>query len=332
MPKTYLITGASGFVGSELAHSLVWSNDEGRVGTNRIVALVRDHEPTMPLHDVVRGSVDDERAVKRALAMGPYDGIFHLAASAKVEVCAANPLEAWDTNVRGTYTLLECANRLTCPIVVASSDHAYGVSGGRKFSEDDPYVSGGGIYDVSKSCTDMIAMCYSRMADVRVVRCGNIYGPSDRDTSRLIPSILADLWAGRAPTIRSDGTAVREFLHITDAVAAYKAVLDKGQAGEAYNFAGDKAWSVSDVVRQIVDIWEEIRLGLEDRKAYPSLYSPRFMPPAKKVVVLGTRKGELSRLTLNDNKAFNELGWSTKVTLKQGIGDMIRHTLWNYER
>lgn len=293
----FLVTGASGFVGGALTRQLL------REG-NRVITVLRDGEAPRGC-EVVRGSVADPLVMSRALTKLRLDGVYHLAAHAKVEECHREPIAAFDSNVRGTYLLLEMATGMGIPIVVATTDHVYGDRplGSPPATEDQPFV-GGGIYDTSKACADMIALCYGQRlgADVRIVRCGNIYGPGDTDESRIVPSLMADLINERPLTIRSDGTPVREYLYIDDAVGAYAVVMSAGRAGRAYNFAGAQSLSVIGVAKAVKTVWDR-----------------EVIPGSKEIVVLGQRTGDIRQLRLDTTRAQTELGWRPCIHLDPGL-------------
>jgi CDP-glucose 4,6-dehydratase len=305
--KTYLVTGAGGFVGSHLTERLLNRGD-------RVVALVRDGRATPDLgRDVIHGSVDDVSVVRRALARYDLDGVFHLAAHAKVEECRRDPLGAFESNVRGTYTLLDALSRgEPIPTVVATTDHVYGERGsdGLPAREDSPFRGGGSAYDVSKAAADIIAQSYS----TRIVRCANIYGRGDRDLSRIVPSMVTDVLEGRQIRIRSDGSPIREYLHIEDAVDGYLAVMDHGRDHRAYNLGSTMDLSVMNVAVLVMDAANALGLLAYER------------PP----IILGTRTGDISRITLNSQRAKEELGWTPKVEILDGLKDTI--AWWYAER
>ncbi|MBV9125683.1 MAG: NAD(P)-dependent oxidoreductase [Planctomycetes bacterium] len=305
--KTYLVTGATGFVGQHLCHRLLTQG-------NRVVTIVRDNED-VGFRSVIKiqGSVTDVETVRRAAARYELDGVFHLAAHAKVEECSRDPMGAWESNVRGTYVVLDTLHRMYArlPIVVATSDHAYGNHhvGDRASVETDPFVGGGGVYDTSKSCADMIAQVYMGMgADVRTVRCGNIYGPWDRDMSRAVPSFIGDVLHRRPIQIRSDGQAVREYLYIDDAIEGYIKVMGDYLAPGlspprgAYNFGGKVAINVIELAEQVT------RAGT--RAGYKRVGDP---------VILRERQGDIRQIMLDTSKAQRELLWKPKIDLSEGL-------------
>jgi CDP-glucose 4,6-dehydratase len=304
--KTYLVTGAAGFVGRALSLRLMQQG-------HRVVAIARDEEPPKGC-TVIHGSVTDPEVVRRAAARFELDGAFHLAAHAKVEECARDPLGTWESNVRGTYIFLEEMRRYSrLPIVVATSDHAYGNHhvGDDPSMEGDPFVGGGGYYDTSKSCADMIAQAYMRDGcDVRTVRCGNIYGPGDTDLSRAVPAFINDVLRNRAIEIRSDGQAVREYLYIDDAVDGYLAVAGDETSlppglqtpSGAYNFAGDAAINVIELAEQVI------------RAGYSCGYGRGPEPK-----ILRERTGDIRQIRLDTGKARHRLLWKPCVGIKEGL-------------
>lgn len=306
--STYLVTGGAGFVGSELIRRLLNSG-------HRVVALARDDEPPSRC-TVIRGSVEDIDVVRRAVARYPIDGVFHLAAHAKVEECRRDVLGCFESNVRGTYILLSVlAQTPTVPVVVATTDHVYGdhKPGDAPSKESDPFVGGGSAYDISKAAADSIAMGFGQTQDVRVVRCVNIYGPGDRDMSRVVPSMVDDVTAGRAISIRSDGTPVREYLYVDDAVDAYVRAMYHGKKGQAYNIGTEVGTSVIELSQRIFDVTKVL--------GYRSVGAS---------VILGTRTGDISQIRLDSSKAHRELGWHAATHLDRGLFKTIEW--WSVRR
>jgi CDP-glucose 4,6-dehydratase len=248
---TVLLTGASGFLGSAVAAALLERGDA-------VVAVVRDRDPRTRLYRdglidrciEVRAELAD---AERLLAEYAPDAVIHLAAQTQVTVASDAPLSTFESNVRGTWRLLEAIRLAPRPperIVVASSDKAYGRTP-PPYTEDAP-LSPLAPYDVSKACTDLIAQSYGGHfgLPLAITRCGNIYGPGDCNARRLVPGVCADLAAGRAPRLRSSGRMTREWLYIDDAAAATLAVLDAAprHRGVAFNLGGGDRASVADVV------------------------------------------------------------------------------------
>jgi CDP-glucose 4,6-dehydratase len=317
---TVVVTGASGFIGGALTRSLLGLS-------HRVVTLCRDGEVDVPGRDVVRGELEDLRACERLINEHQPCAVFHLAAQAMVQRAQRDPWATMESNVRGTYNLLEAFRRHApqgAIFVMASSDKAYGeIRGGRSYHEDDP-LEGRGPYDCSKSCADLIAQSYALEYGLKlgIVRAGNVYGPGDTDSSRIVPSLVADLMANRDPTIMSDGTPVRDYLYITDAIAGYLSLwrhldsLEAGVAGRgalAVNLSGGEPISVEDLAWTAI----KVREGLE-RQRHPG-HEPKVLRPN----ILGVRRGEISRQVLDCSFAKRELKWEPAVDLDTGLRNAL---------
>src|SRR6185295_16217607 len=210
--RPVLVTGATGLLGSWLTRALV---ERGA----SVVALVRDWVPENELFrsgtlnevTVVRGDVQDQGTVERALGEYEVDTVIHLAAQTIVGIANRNPISTFESNIRGTWVLLEACRRspLVKQIVVASSDKAYGEHDKLPYDEDAA-LQGRHPYDVSKSCADLISQTYAKTfnAPVAVTRCGNFYGGGDLNFNRIVPGTIRSVLRNEAPIIRSDGTFI----------------------------------------------------------------------------------------------------------------------------
>lgn len=257
-----LVTGAHGFVGAWLAERLL---DEGA----RVVVPRRDSRADSRLRtegieercDVVEADVGNYEEVLRVLHEYRVRAVFHLAGQSVAGIAGRSPYSTWDSNVRGTYTVLEACRaarelgeRIE-RVVVASSGLAYG-GGEPPWREDSP-LEPVSPYAVSKAAADLIARSYARSFElpVAVTRMASVYGGGDLEFSRLVPDACRALVAGERPVIRSDGAPVREFVYVEDAVAAYIAVAgsldDAAMQGRAWNVGGE-ATSVLDLVERLV--------------------------------------------------------------------------------
>jgi CDP-glucose 4,6-dehydratase len=305
--RRVLVTGATGFVGSWLAKALVRRDAQ-------VVVLLRDLDHQSELVrsgairrvSVVNGCLEDFNALERAVNEHEVDIVFHLAAQAIVGAALRNPLPTFEANVRGTYNLLEACRihaGLVKAVVVASSDKAYGDH------EDLPYTErhaliGRHPYDVSKSCTDLIATTYQHTygLPVTIARCGNVYGGGDLNWSRIVPGTIRALLRRERPLLRSDGTMVRDYFYVEDAVSAYLALAEQigrpGVAGEAFNFSTEQAVTVNQIVSTVYDV-----MNIHD------------LPP----VVLGTAQAEIKAQALSAAKARSVLGWSAEHDLAGGL-------------
>lgn len=255
------VTGATGLLGSHLVSELIASGAD-------VVCLVRDavsrsHFSRMRLHEkvtVVRGSLTNYPLLERTLAEYEVDTVFHLGAQTIVGIANRQPMSTWESNVRGSYNLLEACRRNSqrvTRVVVASSDKAYGDQPTLPYHEDSP-LEGRFPYDCSKSCTDLIATSYHRSFGVPVciTRCGNLFGAGDLNWNRLVPGTIRSALRGERPVIRSDGSFVRDYFYVADAVHSYMSLASQmdapGVVGEAFNFSDDKPLNVLEMTRLVL--------------------------------------------------------------------------------
>ena len=261
--RPVFVTGASGLLGSWLVRQLLAAGAD-------VVTLVRDGVPRSEFMAsglvnnvrVVRGEVCDQATMERALGEYEIATVMHLAAQAIVGVANRNPVSTLDTNVRGTWTVLEAAARTPTvkQIVTASSDKAYGDQDVLPYKEDAP-VSGRHPYDVSKSCADLIAQMYATAfaLPVCVTRCGNFYGGGDLNWNRIVPGTIRSVLRGERPIIRSDGRYSRDYIYVEDGARAYMTLAEKmgeqpALAGQVFNFSYERRLTVLDLVDRILEV------------------------------------------------------------------------------
>jgi CDP-glucose 4,6-dehydratase len=311
--RRVLVTGAGGFVGGHLTRRLL---DEGA----DVVAVVRDPPSAEEAERVslggrarlVVGSVSDPGRAQAMIAEHRVEDIFHLAAQAIVSVANEDPVPTLDANVAGTWWVLEAAR--TTPgverVVVASSDKAYGTQPVLPYTEEMPLL-GRNPYDASKACADILAQTYAAAFGLNVVisRCANIYGGGDWNFSRLVPGTIRAALRGERPVIRSDGSPLRDYVHIDDAVQAYLDLAEGARGGRrkgrAYNFGANHPVTVLELTRMLL-----AAAGRED------------LEPD----VRATASNEIDRQYLDSRRAREELGWSAAVSLEEGL----RRTLDDY--
>lgn len=307
--KNVFVTGGTGFLGSYLVKELV---DNGA----NVTILVRDVIPKSNLYNgnqytkinVVNGSLEDYKLIERALGEYEIDTIFHLAAQAIVGVANRNPLGTFSANIEGTWNILEAARRspLIKRVVVASSDKAYGDQEKLPYDEEMP-LQGKHPYDVSKSCADLIAQSYyeTYKLPVCITRCGNLYGGGDLNFNRIIPQTIQLVLNGQAPVIRSDGSFIRDYFYVEDAVKAYMQLAEKIEdynlGGEAFNFSNEIQLTVLQLVEKLL-------------KALGSELKP---------VILNEGSNEIKHQYLSAKKAREVLGWSPIYTIDEGIKKTI---------
>ena len=251
--KNVLITGIQGFVGSNLAKMEVASG-------NHVIGIVRDknHKTRPEVLDtcsIIRGSIDDPAVVDHAISYYEVDVVYHLAANSIVKVGVANPLANYRTNVMGTVHVLDAVRRIAphAKVVVASSDKAYGSHDKMPYTEDMKLIAED-PYSTSKACTDLISQSFAKTygLNVNTVRCSNIYGPGDMNTSRLIPNSILRILRGEKPMVYSGVMQYRrELIYVDDVCRAYQLLCEIGQPGEIYNIGINSFVTIADVVDRI---------------------------------------------------------------------------------
>lgn len=309
--RTAFVTGATGFVGAHIVRFLV---ERGA----RVVCLQRDavRANSLDVFDlrrqvtVIQGAVEDYELMARILNEYETDAVFHLAAQALVGAANRSPLSTFESNIRGTYCLLEACrvSETVKRIVVASSDKAYGSHKTLPYEEDYP-LQGLFPYDVSKSCTDLIAQTFAHSYDlpVAITRSANIYGPGDMNLSRIIPGTIMSVLQNERPIIRSDGTPVRDFIYADDIAEAYLLLAENiaEAKGEAFNFGSGEPVQMLELVTKIVRL-----MGKETELA--------------PVVMLKTKiEREIDAQYLASEKIFKKFGWKPATDLETGLTKTI---------
>ncbi|PCK22714.1 sugar dehydratase [Bacillus pumilus] len=303
------MTGCTGLLGSYLVKELI---DQGA----NVTGLVRDQVPRSNLYqgsqfekmNVVQGALEDMQTIERALGEYEIDTVFHLAAQAIVGVANRHPVSTFEANILGTWNVLEACRRqpLIKRVIVASSDKAYGEQEQLPYDEDMP-LNGKHPYDVSKSCADLISHTYYNTygLPVCITRCGNLYGGGDLNFNRIIPQTIQLVLEGEAPEIRSDGTFIRDYFYIEDAVKAYlllaEKMEEKGLAGEAFNFSNEIQLTVLELVDNIL-------------KAMGSDLKPR---------ILNQGTHEIKHQYLSAEKARKLLDWKPDYSIDEGLEKTI---------
>lgn len=283
-----------------------------------VVCLVRDWVPQSDLLapellnrvHLVRGDVREQGLMERALGEYEIDTVFHLAAQTIVGVANRNPVSTFESNIQGTWALLEACRRspLVKSIVVASSDKAYGDQEVLPYDESTP-LQGQHPYDVSKSCADLISAMYAKsyQLPVSITRCGNFYGGGDLNWNRLVPGTIRSVLRGERPVIRSDGTLIRDYFYVEDGVGAYMLLaealhLRPELAGEAFNFSNEVQLTVLDLTGRILARMES-----------------KLKPDVRSIA-----SNEIQHQYLSAAKARKLLNWSPSFNLDEGLDRTIR--------
>jgi CDP-glucose 4,6-dehydratase len=308
--RRVLVTGATGLLGSHMVAELLRRGAE-------VVCLVRDWVPDSAAVEsgalgrcrMVRGDLEDFGVALRALNEYEIDTVFHLGAQTIVGTASRSPLSTFEANIKGTWVLLEAARQLKGiqRIIVASSDKAYGAHEQLPYTEDAPLI-GRFPYDVSKSCADLISLSYfhSFRLPVAVTRCGNLFGGGDLNFNRLVPGTIRSAMDNQSPIIRSDGTFVRDYFFVRDAVAAYLALAERvpedGFVGEAFNFGTETPLSVIEMANAVLRVMGKEHLPL---------------------TVLNQASNEIPRQYLDCAKARARLQWAPGWTLEAALQETV---------
>lgn len=309
--RSVLVTGATGLLGSWLTAAL---HARGAA----LVALVRDWVPdseavrsgTLRAVCTARGDIRDQETVERVLGEYEVDTVFHLAAQTIVGIANRNPVSTFDSNIRGTWSVLEACRRspLVRQVIVASSDKAYGSHDELPYAETAP-LQGRHPYDVSKSCADLLAQSYAVTygLPVAVTRCGNLYGGGDLNWNRLVPGTLRSALRGERPVIRSDGSCVRDYFYVEDGVLAYlglaeRLAAERGLAGQAFNFSNELQVTVLELVERVLALCGRADLRPDVR---------------------GEAQHEIPHQYLSAAKARERLGWRPRFSLDEGLARTI---------
>ena len=306
--STSLVTGARGFVGGWLAKELLVRGDRVVSFDKRRVAEKPSAVGMLGIEDElvqVEGDLCDADELQRVLSDNDVDTVFHLAAETIVSTVQESPVQGFESNVRGTWTLLQaCLEKGVQGVVFASSDKAYGAHETLPYREDFP-LQPTAPYEASKAAADLIARSYwhSYGLPIAVTRFANIYGGGDLNFTRLIPEAVSAALDGRAPVLRSDGSPERDFLYVEDAASAYLAIadgLDRDDVrGEAFNAGGGRSYRVLDVI--------EIITRLAGTGVEPDVRGT------------GNPEGEIDKQYVDPTKLRETLGWEPGVGLEEGL-------------
>jgi len=312
--RNIFITGSTGFLGSWMVKYLSATN-------SNITCLIRDWVPKSELINnkfinrinIVRGNVEDYFLIERVLNEYEIDTVFHLAAQAIVCISNNNPISTFETNIKGTWNILEACrrNQKVKKLIVASSDKAYGDQKTLPYNESFP-LEGRHPYDVSKSCADLLCRAYyeTYKLPVCITRCGNFYGGGDFNFNRIIPGTIKAILINERPVIRSDGNFIRDYIYIEDAVLAYLLLAEKMDNenihGQAFNFSNELQKTVKDIVNIII-----------------TLMNSDLVP-----LILNEAENEIKHQYLSAKKAREILSWEPLFDLESGLKltiDYYRH-------
>lgn len=312
--KKVFITGIDGFVGSNIAKTML---SEGAIVSGLIHHQTPSEKSCLKAWgltsqiDTYIGDITDSVSLKETIKNSDPQWIFHLAAQAIVSKAQSNVQDTIRTNIQGTCNLIDAASNLDklSGVIIASSDKAYGLSSSLPYKEETP-LRGGGIYDSSKACADLLAQSLAKAADLPlgITRCSNIYGPGDLNLSRIIPDIITSLIQKRPLVIRNTGKQKRDFLYIEDAVSAYfklaEYTAEHNIRGEAFNFGTGKPIEIVGLVNHIIQLMDS---------------------DIEKPIISGHHNSyEIEEQYVDASKARDLFGWEPEVSLLNGLKHTIK--------
>lgn len=329
--KNVLITGINGFIGGNLAKACL---SKGANVTGIIRNIKKDtvlfYEGVADKINIIHGDVTDKDLMRKIVAEEQINCCFHLAAQVEVGVARAYPYLTWETNIKGTYALLEAVreNKESIEaVIIASSDKAYGSYNKNQlpYLEDYPLIP---IYpyDVSKACADMIARSYASdlfELPIIITRFCNIYGPGQLNFSALIPDAIRSALGYCKFIPRGDGLHIRDYIYIDDVVHLYMLFAkdlckNKNLRGEIFNAGTNKPKIVKDIVKKIYEILNKNSEYQDIEKLWANKHA----------------NGEIANQYMSYDKLNKYFGWTPSVDFETGLRETIqwfeKYLIWKF--
>ena len=332
-----LVTGGAGFIGSALirhlmqhsAHEVLNLDKLTYAGNLESLASIQDN----PRHRFLQADIADAAAVSEALAQFQPDAVMHLAAESHVDRSIDGPAAFIQTNIVGTYVLLEAVRAywlgLDQPRRGAfrfhhiSTDEVYGDLHGADdlFREDTPYAPSS-PYSASKAASDHLVRAWHRTygLPVLITNCSNNYGPY-HFPEKLIPLVILNALEGKPLPVYGDGAQVRDWLYVEDHARALLQVVSRGKIGETYNIGGHNEQKNIEVVRAICALLEEMA---PDKPAGVARYE-------ELIRFVSDRPGHDLRYAIDAGKIERELGWTPQESFASGLRKTVRWYLDNLD-
>ena len=341
MTKRIVITGGAGFIGSAVVRYLLNDTENLVLNLDKLtyagnlesLASVVDH----PRYKFLQADIVDQAAVSAALVEFQPDAIMHLAAESHVDRSIDGPSDFIQTNIVGTYSLLEATRRYWSALPAAeksafrfhhiSTDEVYGDLDGTDdlFTETTPYEPSS-PYSASKASSDHLVRAWQRTygLPVLVTNCSNNYGPY-HFPEKLIPHVILNALAGKPLPVYGDGSQIRDWLYVEDHARALVEVVSKGQVGETYNIGGHNEKRNLEVVETICALLDEFAsegkcVRGEGLKSFREL-----------ITFVKDRPGHDRRYAIDASKIERELGWVPQETFETGLRKTVQWYLDNRE-
>jgi dTDP-glucose 4,6-dehydratase len=318
VPETILITGGAGFIGSNLVHHLRRSRPQDRIVVLDKLTYAADRSQIEGLDgvDLVVEDVQNLETVRGLLERHSVKRIFHLAAESHVDRSITGPAEFIQTNLVGTFAMLEAARQVwagdrSCRFLHISTDEVYGSLGATgRFSETTPYAPNS-PYSASKAGSDHLVRAYHHTYGLNTVttNCSNNYGPRQHP-EKLIPLAISRMAQGEPIPVYGDGQNVRDWLFVEDHCAALERVMNQGAPGETYCVGGDNEWKNLDLLHALCDTVDR--------------HLERSQGASRKLLTFVTdRAGHDRRYAIDAGKIAADLGWRPRTPIEEGLEQTV---------
>ena len=319
-PPTMLITGGAGFIGSNFVKLILKERPKFKVinldaltyaGNLRNLIDIEDH----PQYKFIKGNICDKNQIEEIFNEYKPEIVIHFAAESHVDRSIDDPKAFLDTNIMGTYTLLETARKHwvlppttnhqpSTNFIHVSTDEVYGELGAEGYFTEETPVAPNSPYSASKASSDMIARSYCRTYNMPIIitRCSNNYGPY-QFPEKLIPLMISNAMEGKELPVYGDGLNVRDWIYVEDHCRGVLAALEKGKIGEVYNFGSNNEKKNIEIVKLILKNLDK---------------------PESLIKYVKDRLGHDRRYAIDAAKAIKELGWKPLVSFEEGIKKTIQ--------